>query len=270
MPGGGRIADIVKAGHLTVGIDVNTELFGYDPNHTGVPQGFDIDMARLVAREIFADYDRNPSRIDYRVVTLSGAQNGEIPQLTAGKVDMVVRTTTITCVRLQNVNFSNPYYVAQQRLLMPLGADGKAQHYSLADLKGKNMTVCATANSTAYQTIVQALGAASALGEPNALDCLVKLERHEVDGISTDDAILRGMAAQDPRVAITTADPINSQPYGMLTAKGSDGGSTDLTRLVNGVLAKAIADGDWSGLYTNDLHSQPGAAPTAPEHYPQG
>jgi polar amino acid transport system substrate-binding protein len=270
LPDNGRIGQIVKAGHLTVGIDVNTELFGYDPNHTGVPQGFDIDMARLVGKAIFPDFATNPNRIEYRVVTLSGAQNGEIPQLAGGKVDLVVRTTTITCARLQNVNFSNPYYVAQQRLLMPLGADGQPQKYSLADLKGKGLTVCATANSTAYQTIVQALGAKWADGEPNALDCLVKLERHEVDGISTDDAILRGMAAQDPRVAITTAAPINSQPYGILTAKGSDGGTTDLTQLVNTVLAKAIADGDWADLYTNDLHSQPGAAPTAPEHYPQG
>lgn len=270
LPSGGRIGQIVKAGHLTVGIDVNTELFGYDPNHTGIPQGFDIDIAKLVGRAIFPDFDSNPSRIEYRVVTLAGAQNGELAQLNAGQVDLVVRTTTITCARLQNVNFSNPYYIAAQRLLMPLGTNGQPQSLSLADLKGKKMKVCATANSTALKTIAATIGDTEAVGAENALDCLVLLEQHQIDGISTDDAILAGMAAQDPRVAITTAKPINSQPYGILTAKGPDGGKTDLTLLVNSVLAHAIADGEWKSLYENDLHTAAGDPPTAPVHYPLG
>ena len=206
LPDDGRIGQIVKAGHITVGIDVNTELFGYDPHHTGVPQGFDVDIARMVGRAIFPDFDKNPTRVEYRVVTLAGAQNGEIPQLNAGKVDLVVRTTTITCARLKNVSFSNPYYIAAQKLLMPLGTDSQPQHLSLAQLKGKGMKVCATNNSTPYKTIVSTIGAAYAVGVDNALDCLALLEQHQVAGISTDDAILHGMEAQDPRVAITTAD----------------------------------------------------------------
>jgi polar amino acid transport system substrate-binding protein len=270
LPTGGRIGQIVKAGHLTVGIDVNTELFGYDPNHTGIPQGFDIDIAKLVGRAIFSDFDTNPSRIEYRVVTLSGAQNGELAQLDAGQVDLVVRTTTITCARLQNVNFSNPYYVAAQKLLMPLGTNGQPQTLSLASLKGKGMKVCATNNSTALKVIAGTIGSDDAVGVENALDCLVLLEQHQIAGISTDDAILAGMAAQDPRVAITTAPAINAQPYGILTAKGSDGGTTDLTLLVNSVLAHAIADGEWKALYEKDLHTAAGDPPTAPDHYPLG
>lgn len=270
LPTGGRIGQILKAGHLTVGVDVNTELFGYDPNHTGVPQGFDVDIAGLVARALFADYPANPSRVEYRVVTLSGKDNGELAQLDAGKVDLVVRTTTITCARLQNVRFSNPYYIAQQALLMPLGVDGRPQSTSLDDLKGKGKKVCATSNSTAYKTIVAKIGQADTVGVDNALDCLALLEEHQIDGISTDDAILRGMAAQDPRVAITTAPTLGQQPYGILTAVGPDRGSTDLTLLVNAVLARAIADGDWKTLFTNDLHTAPVGPPVAPAQYPSG
>ena len=71
-------------------------------------------------------------------------------------------------------------------------------------------------------------------------------------------------------IAVTAAPAINAQPYGILTAKGTDGGITDLTRLVNSVLAHAIADGDWAKLYSTDLHTEPAGAPAPPDHYPVG
>ena len=277
MPAGSTMAKIQQRGFLIAGIDMSTWLFGYDPTHDNVPQGFDVDIAKEIAKAIFGDAD--PSHIQFKVVTLADPVTGEARQLNDGDVDVVVRTTTITCRRLQDpksaLNFSNPYYTAQQRLLMPIGPDGKAQSLGLSDLKGQK--VCATKNSTALETIKKRAGEAAAFPAPNALDCLVYLQQGKVAGVFTDDAILRGMEAQDPKVKITTApgSDQDNQPYGIVTAKAA----TDFAKFVNGVLAKILKPGSagtggttsqWAALFANDLHTDPGSTPKIPSDYPLG
>jgi polar amino acid transport system substrate-binding protein len=273
MPAGSTMEKIQQRGFLIAGIDMSTWLFGYDPTHSNVPQGFDVDIAKEIAKAIFGDADS--SHIQFKVVTLADPVTGEVKQLHDGNVDVVVRTTTITCARLANANFSNPYYTAQQRLLMPIGPDGKAQSLSLADLKGQK--VCATKNSTALETIKKRAGEDAAYPAANALDCLVYLQQGKVAGVFTDDAILRGMEAQDPKVKITTApgSDADNQPYGIVTAKDS----TDFAKFVNGVLAKILKPGSagtggstsqWAALFANDLHTDPVSTPKIPSDYPLG
>lgn len=267
---GGALDKIRKRGFLIAGIDLNTELFGYDPKHTNDPQGFDVDIARQIARDIFgAD-----GHIQFRVVTLADPTTGEYAQLHAGNVDLVVRTTTITCRRMQGTNrmsFSNPYYIAEAKLLMPLGDDGKAQNASLASLKGKNIKVCATNKSTEIDQIKQVLGDKWAVSVANALDCLAYLQQDQVGAIFTDDALLRGMAKQDPHVDLTTAPSVQQQPYGIAT--NYDGATSDLTKYVNTALANLIQDpgpNGWRTLFANDLGSPVAPLPQIPPSYPLG
>jgi polar amino acid transport system substrate-binding protein len=278
MPDTGTLSIIQKRGFLVAGIDLNTELFGYDPKHLNDPtqyQGFDIDIARQIARAIFGD----PNKIEFRVVTLSDAKgatpangSGEVSQLNRGGstdgVDVVVRTTTITCRRIESANFSNPYYVAQQRLLVPIGATvGGRPVTGIDDFKGQDKKVCASAGSTSLDNIKAHLGAAAAVGATNSLDCLALLQEDQVDAVSTDDALLRGMVAQDPKVQIV-GDSLQPQPYGIVTALKS----TDLAAFVNSVLAQMESDGTWARLYEADL--TPGTAapspPAVPASYPLG
>ncbi|MBS2552309.1 glutamate ABC transporter substrate-binding protein [Catenulispora sp. NL8] len=268
---GGTLDKIRKRGFLIAGIDVNTELFGYDPQHNNNPQGFDVDMAKAVARAIFgAD-----GHIQFRVVTLADPTTGEFAQLHAGNIDLAVETTTITCARMEGanrMNFSNPYYTAQLRLLMPLGDDGNPQKTSLAQLKGTGTKVCATLNSTPVDIIKKTLGDSAAVQVPNALDCLADLQQDQVGAIYTDDALLRGMASQDPHVAMTTAPGGQDQPYGIAT-NFDPKTPNDLTPFVNTVLANMIQDpgpNGWRSLFAKDLGSQPGSLPVIPPAYPLG
>jgi polar amino acid transport system substrate-binding protein len=271
VPAHGTLEKIRQRGFLIAGIDVNTELFGYDPQHDNNPQGFDVDIARAMARAIFGT---DEGHIQFRVVTLADPNTGEYAQLHAGSVDLVVQTTTITCARMQGphrMNFSNPYYTAYLKLLMPRGADGKPQKTSLADLKGTGTKVCATKNSTPVAEIKRTLGEAAAFEVPNALDCLADLQQDEVGAVYTDDALLRGMESQDPHVAMTSAPAGESQPYGIVTAYTDP--PNDLTPFVNTALANLIQDtgpNGWSSLFARDLHSTPSSLPVIPPQYALG
>jgi polar amino acid transport system substrate-binding protein len=74
------------------------------------------------------------------------------------------------------------------------------------------------------------------------------LQQGQVDAISTDDAILIGLAAQDPNVKVLEPT-FSSEPYGMAISKTH----TDFTSFVNGVLAQVRANGTWAQIYDTYL-----------------
>ena len=104
------MAKIRARGYLIAGVDQNTYPFGFLDPYTGLHQGFDIDMIRAVAQAIFG----NPDKVHYK--TISDAQR--IPDIENGAVDIVAHTMTITCARLQDVDFSSVYFDAHQRVLV--------------------------------------------------------------------------------------------------------------------------------------------------------
>ncbi len=239
---GPAVQAIRDRGILTVGVDQNTFLFGYRDPSTNQIVGFDIDIAREMAKAILGD----PNKI--KLVAITSAQR--IPYVSDGTVDMVADTMTINCDRWKQVSFSTDYYDAGQRVLV-----AKSSPYQgIADLGGKK--VCAAAGSTSIANIANAPAKPVPVSVADWTDCLVLLQQGQVDAISTDDTILAGLAAQDPGVHLVGA-PFTKEPYGLAMSKKSP----ELVSFVNGVLDRMRADGTWAAIYTKWLGT---AAPTPP------
>ena len=92
-------------------MDQSTYHFGYLNPLDGRIEGFDIDMIRAVAQAIFG----NPDKVQYKAIT----DAERIPDILSHSVDIVAHTMTITCDRLQQVDFSSVYFDAHQRVLVP-------------------------------------------------------------------------------------------------------------------------------------------------------
>lgn len=246
MPPGSTMDRIKRRGKLIVGVDQTTLNMGYRDPFTGQLSGFDIDIARDVAQAIFGSPDA------IQLLAISSLQR--VPMLQQGKVDIVVRTMTITCDRARQVSFSSVYYDAEQRIL----ARRDAGISTAADLAGR--PVCATAGSTSLN-VIQALPAKPrAIAVSDWTDCLVMLQQNEVDAVSTDDVILSGMAAQDRYTEVVGAS-LGAQPYGIAMPLGDD----TMVRFVNGVLERVRADGRWAASYAKWLDNLlPGPAPAPP------
>ena len=86
------------------------------------------------------------------------------------------------------------------------------------------------------------------------------LQQGQVDAISTDDAVLKGLARQDPNVNVV-GDSIAKEPYGI----GVNQQQEDLVRFVNGVLERIRADGTWQRLYEHRLLQTLGPSQGPPE-----
>ncbi|MGZ8178354.1 glutamate ABC transporter substrate-binding protein [Williamsia sp. SKLECPSW1] len=234
MPRGSTMEQIFARGRLIVGLDIGSNLFSFRDPVTGDIEGFDVDIAREVARAIFGD----PNRIEYRILT----SDDRITALQQRDVDIVVKTLSITCDRLQDIAFSTVYYEASQRIL----ALRNSSITSAGDLSDKR--VCAARGTTSIARLQARVPSVRMSTASTWADCLVVLQQGEVDAISTDDAILAGLAEQDPYLHVVGAS-LGDEPYGI----GMNKDSPDLVRFVNAVLDRIRADGTWYAIYNRWL-----------------
>src|SRR5690606_30098583 len=108
FPEGSTMAKLAEAGTITVGTKFDQPLFGL-VGPDGVPEGFDVEIAKLIAGELGIDED------DIEWVE-TPSQNRETA-IENGDVDIVVATYTINDERKQRVGFAGPYYLAGQSIL---------------------------------------------------------------------------------------------------------------------------------------------------------
>lgn len=245
MPVGSTMANIVKNGHLVVGVDQNTYLFGYRDPTTNTLDGFDIEIAKDVANAIFGD----PNRIVFKAITSAQRTTA----LQSHQVDMVARTFTITCARLQQVSFSTVYYQASRKVLVRKDSTVTG----IGDLGGKR--VCATIGSDSLSEGQGQANAPLPVAVNDWSDCLVMLQQGQVDAISTDDTILAGMEAQDPDTKIV-GGVISPEPYGLAFPLHEN----DMVSFVNGVLQQLRGDGQWTATYQQWLGDRLGPTPAPP------
>jgi polar amino acid transport system substrate-binding protein len=242
---GSFMAKILARGYLIAGVSQSTYNFGYFNPLTGQTEGFDIDMIHAVAQAIFG----NPNKVEFRGITDVQRE----PEVSNGSVDIVAETMTILCSRLKVVDFSGVYFVANTRVLVLKNSTATG----LASLGGQK--VCATRGSDSAG-IISSYPVTPRLvlvTAPQFTDCLVLLQQGQIAAVSTDDAILAGLQAQDPFTKVV-GPPLAPQPYGLAISKQHP----DFVRFVNAVLAQDEADGGWAASYARWVGTPVPSPPT--------
>ena len=220
-------------GRLVVGIDQSLYLLAYRDTASGTLQGLEVDLARAIADDIFGD-TAGADRVDLRFVDSAARTDA----LNTGDVDVVIRTMSITPERAGEVEFSTPYLTSRVRVLVPRDR-GVAD---INQLGGK--TVCIV-DGTNLDQIARTFAPHSALLRARSWsDCLMATQQFQADAVMADDAILAGLAAQDPYASILPGT-LATQYYGVAVGKGQG----DLVRQVNATLERMRNDGTWSELY---------------------
>lgn len=227
---GSYMGEIQEREELRVGVDVGTPGFSSANVSTGDPEGFDVDIAKEVAGALFG----NPDAVELIPI----ASGERVEALTEGRVDLVAHNFTINCERWDEIAFSSEYFTAGQRILVR-DDDSPESPENLEDLADSR--VCATSGSTALSHIEEAGGLPVAV--PDRTDCLVLLQQGQVDALATDDAILAGLADQDPGLEIR-GDVFSEEPYGLGLPPDED----EWVRYVNAVLEDVRDSGRWNEL----------------------
>jgi putative glutamine transport system substrate-binding protein len=233
------IAKIKERGKLVVGVKYDTRLFGLKDPASGNVEGFDIDISKAIAKHILGD----ENAIELKEVT----SKTRIPMLNNGEIDMVVATMTITEERKKEVDFSDVYFQAGQSLLVKKGSPITG----LQDVT-KDTKILGSKGATSIKNIKEKVPGVTVLEFDNYQDAFAALKAGQGDALTTDDAILYGMASQDDGYEVV-GEPFTDEPYGIAVQKGN----TDVVKAVNDTLAELKSNGEYDAIYTKWIGKAP-------------
>ena len=227
FPAGSTMAKLADAGKITVGTKFDQPLFGL-VGPDGVPQGFDVEIATLLAGKLGIAADK----ITW-TETVSGNRE---PFLQNGDVDIVVATYTINDKRKAVVSFAGPYYLAGQSILT---LKDNADIEGPDDLAGKR--VCTAAASTPEANLLANFPDTEVVPFGTYSECLEPLRNGQVDAVSTDNVILAGFAADNDDLEVR-GEPFTEEPYGIGLALED----TEFRDWINDTLEESFEDGSWT------------------------
>ncbi len=225
--------EIVKKDVITVGVRTDAYPFGY-LDKKGHYKGYDPAIARMIARGVLG----SDKKVKFVTVTASD----RMMKLYSGDVDMVIATMSVTPKRRQLLDFSDPYYVAGQALLVPKGSKVR----TLQDLNKKRAII--VFGSTSENSLRTAMPTVGIIGYKTYAEAYKALKQGKGSAIVSDDTILLGMALKDPTVELLPKR-YTKEPYAVAFRKGPE--SKDLIRAVNFIIESETKNGNLKKLREN-------------------
>jgi ABC-type amino acid transport substrate-binding protein len=215
-------------GEITIGVKYDVPPFGFKNPRSGAIEGFDVDIGKAIAEALGV----KPKFVE-------AISDNRIPFLKDGTADLILSTMTINAERDEEIDFSDPYFIARGRILVKksnTSIDG------VDDLNGKK--VCTVLGSTYQDTLKKQAPKATQRPVDTYPECLEAVQNGSVDAESTDDVILTGHIIEDPELKLV-GEPLTTEPYGA----GIKEGDTEFQAFVNEALKEFKDDGRWGTTY---------------------
>lgn len=225
--------DITKRGEVVIGIKTDAYPFGFKDKN-GKFAGYDVDLANMIGQEIF----KKKGKVKFVPVTSSD----RIMKLFSEDVDMIIATMSVTHSRLQILDFSNPYYIAGQAVMVRKGSKIKG----LSDLNGKKVII--VFGTSSESSLRAAVPRVSILGYKTYSEAVKALKQGKGDAIVSDDTILIGLSLKDGNLVLLPKR-YSREPYAVAFRKGIE--SEDLVRVVNYVIDESARNGTLQKLQKN-------------------
>lgn len=219
------LTTITQRDRLIVGIRNDAPPFGFKDKN-GFTVGYDADLARLIAKGILGD----EKKVEFVPVTASN----RIMKLNSGEVDCLIATMSITTQRQQFLNFSTPYYMAGQAILVR--SSSKAT--SLRDFTGKKLII--VFGSTSEKNLRSNVPEVTVIGYKTYNDAYNALKNGKADGIVADDTVLLGFSTNDKFVKLLPKR-YSKEPYAVVFRK--DDASINFTNKVNYIVENLQSTG---------------------------
>lgn len=228
--------ELVSSGTLTVCSDTPYEPFEFEED--GEQVGYDMDLLRAIGEANDLDFEVKDLPFD-----------GILGSLAAGECDVVGSAVTINDERAEQVDFSDPYFDADQSLLVK--AENQETYATLDDLAGRTVGVQSGTTGAAYAeenapdgTTVQSFEDSDGL--------FGAIEAGQIDAILQDFPVNAYRATQDDSLVVTESFPTGEQ-YGFAVAKGNEGVLT----MINDGLADLRDGGEFDEIFTRYFGEQP-------------
>lgn len=226
------IESILKRGELRVGFDA-----GYMPfemtNKNGEFMGFDIDMAKEMAKAMGVKF-----------VPVNTAWDGIIPSLITGKFDMIIGAMTVTQARNLKINFSDPYVIVGQAILLNKKHEGTVTSYK--DLNDPKYIITCSLGTTGEQAIKKYIPKATYKGFESQAEAGIEAINGKADAFVYDLPYVAALyAAQGKGKTVFLDKPFTFEPLAIGVKKGDP----DLLNFLNNFLSQFKGDGRYERIY---------------------
>ncbi|GAB3677927.1 glutamate ABC transporter substrate-binding protein [Actinocorallia lasiicapitis] len=230
----GLVDKVKDTGTLVVGVRTDAPGLGLLKGEEYT--GFDVEVARYVGARLGA------GKVEFRRATADRA----VAALDRGEVDVVIAAYPISDEHKQRVSFAGPYLAGGQGILI---RSSEKRVKGLDSLRKRK--VCGAASSASSLAIAARFGGtqdiANAWGRDHLkifnsyAECLEELGAGRVDAVSTDTAVLAGLAAPDGGRFTIVDSGLGTAKYGVALRKDDSPGRS----AINDALAAMVTDGSW-------------------------
>jgi len=214
----------------TVKVGTNAE---YPPfefvNEEGTITGFDIELMEAIAEEAGFEYELVNTRWD-----------GIFVALASGEFDAVISAATITPERAEQVNFSDPYFNAGQRIAVKADNDAIQGPEDLEGLK-----VGVQLGTTGDIFLSEQTGADVQRYDENTL-AFEALNNGDLDAVMADGPTAAEVLQSNPEMDLKLVDGVfTEEQYGIAVNQEE----TDLLEAINEGLAAIKENGEYDEIY---------------------
>ena len=247
FPPDSTMAALKERGKIVVGTKFDQPLFGLKNPTTGDIEGFDVEIAKLIAERIDPDLE---------VEFIEAVSRNREPFIQEGKVDIVVATYTINDTRKQVVDFAGPYYIAGQDIMV---RSDDTTIKGVEDLNGKK--VCSVQGSTSIVNVQQRAPQADlSITFDTYSKCADALADGRVEAVTTDNIILLGLIKDRGEEFKLVGNTFTEEPYGIGLKKGDD----EFRDFINDVLEEIYESGEWEEAFDRTVGTAGEEAPEPP------
>ena len=179
------LKQVLQRGTLRVGDCLTFAPFGFY-NKDGQPDGYDVDLAKELAKQM---------GVKLEVVNTTSANR--IPNLQTSKVDVVFCNFTRNLERAREISFTNPYVVASEALLVKKSSGIK----SINDMSNRTI---ATVKGSTNGDEVRALNMQVKIQEFDSSEAaILAVKQGQADAMIEDNNFLAYQATLDPDLTVT-------------------------------------------------------------------
>lgn len=192
---------------LKVGSDTTSPPMESVDTATGQIVGFDVDVVNAIC-----------AKINCKAEFVTTGWDGIFAALDQGSFDLVASGVSITDERKKAMDFSEPYLVNSQAILMRVADEGLTSD----DFKTKGKKLSAQANTTDAQVAEGIVGKDNVIAYDSFAASLIALKNKDVDGVVINGA---NAAAYEKEFAGELVVPIRnlqSDPLGLVFRKGDE------------------------------------------------
>lgn len=190
--------------------------------------GFDIDLGKAIAEEMGLEAEFTTIQFD-----------GIVPAIQAGgQADVGISGITVDPERAQSVDFTDPYYIADQSVAVMKGGDITSDNAADA-LNAEGMIIAVQSGTTGETFAQENFPNATIQPYGNATDCFAAMQAGQADAVCMDMAVVEQMVSD----AYTDAEVVMTEATGEEYAIAVPKDNPELTSAINEAIATLQENG---------------------------